>query len=137
VLVTPPIFQGMAEFGIRTRVESRVEAGKLAGTWRFKSFSLGIIIYMSQKTHEIRLSPNIGAHDIAHKAKKAQEFIEDNGKIKLSLSMKGRNIKFTDRAMNVVKIFAETLGDIAEFEKQPKQDGRRITAILRPKSKKR
>ena len=77
---------------------------------------------------EIRLSAKIGDHDLEVKAKRAKEFIEKGHKILVSLRLHGRENIFVDRAVDVIKNFAEMIDmDVTE---EPKKLGNQIRVNL-------
>jgi translation initiation factor IF-3 len=51
-----------------------------------------------KETKEIRLSPNIGEHDISHKVKQAKEFLERGDHVILEMVLTGRQKQFFDLA---------------------------------------
>lgn len=77
---------------------------------------------------EIRLSFNIDEHDFEVKVKKAQEFLGDHDKVRLSLKMAGRQNLFKDQALKNMHRFKEVSG--GEFETQPVLQGNRFYAML-------
>ncbi|MCX6812513.1 MAG: translation initiation factor IF-3 [Candidatus Berkelbacteria bacterium] len=83
------------------------------------------------ETKEIRLSAKIGEHDLRVKADKAKELIAKGHKIQVSLKMRGRENIFVDRAIEVIRRFAEMVEmDLAE---QPKKMGNQIRVNLEPR----
>ncbi len=85
---------------------------------------------------EIRLHPNTDVHDFQFKAKHAANFIEEGNKVKVSVIFKGRELAYTEQGEELIKRFIETLTDIAKVEVAPKMEGRSMSAILIPLSKK-
>jgi len=80
---------------------------------------------------EIRLSAKIGEHDLQIKANKAKELAEKGHKILVSLKLRGRENIFVDRAIGVIKKFADMVGmDLLE---RPKKLGSQIRVNLVPK----
>ena len=85
----------------------------------------------SLELKEIRLSAKIGDHDLEVKANRAKEFIEKGHKILVSLRLHGRENIFVDRAINVIKKFADIVNmDLLE---EPKKIGNQIRVNLSPK----
>lgn len=77
---------------------------------------------------EIRLSAKIGDHDLEVKAKRAKEFIKKGYKILVSLRLHGRENIFVDRAIEVIKHFADMIDmDVVE---EPKKLGNQIRVNL-------
>jgi translation initiation factor IF-3 len=85
---------------------------------------------------EIRLHPNTDVHDFQFKAKHAANFIEEGNKVKVSVIFKGRELAYTEQGEELINKFIETLTDIAKVEVPPKMEGRSMSAILVPLSKK-
>lgn len=85
---------------------------------------------------EIRLHPNTDVHDFQFKAKHAANFIEEGNKVKVSVIFKGRELAYTEQGEELINKFIETLSDIAKVEVPPKMEGRSMSAILVPLSKK-
>lgn len=85
---------------------------------------------------EIRLHPNTDVHDFQFKAKHAANFIEEGNKVKVSVLFKGRELAYTKQGEELINKFIETLSDIAKVEVAPKMEGRSMSAILIPLSKK-
>lgn len=81
---------------------------------------------------EIQLRPGIDDHDFAVKMRKAQEFIKEGDKLKITLRFKGRELSHQQLGMNVLNRVEETLQDIAKVEHQPKLEGKRMIMILGP-----
>jgi len=90
----------------------------------------------SIETKEIQLSPTIDKHDLEVKIKKAREFLEDGNKVRFRLIFRGRQIVHPEIAKNVLENVINKLSDIADVEQSPKDEGRFLIMILRPKTKK-
>lgn len=84
---------------------------------------------------EIKLRPNIDEHDFQFKTLQARKFLENDQKIKIVLTFRGREIIHSDRGMNVVGKFADALKDISFVEKRPYLEGKRITMVIVPLKK--
>ncbi|WP_026389642.1 translation initiation factor IF-3 [[Acholeplasma] multilocale] len=89
----------------------------------------------SSKTEnkEIRLTVNIGQHDLETKARKAREFLEDGDRVKISLKFKGREIAYLDLGHETLKKFYALIEDIAKIEKEPKLNSRFLDMYVVPK----
>ncbi len=77
---------------------------------------------------EIRLSAKIGDHDLQVKANKAKELSAKGHKINVALRLRGRENIFADRAIDVIRKFA----DLAEMDmiESPKKLGNQIRVNL-------
>lgn len=77
---------------------------------------------------EIRLSAKIGDHDLQVKANKAKGLSAKGHKINVALRLRGRENIFADRAVDVIRKFAD-LADM-DLVEQPKKLGNQIRANL-------
>lgn len=78
---------------------------------------------------EIRLTPNIGDHDIEYKAKQAREFFDKGHKVKVSMRLRGRENAFVGNAIEVFEKFAQVSG--LEFESRPSKLGNILNAMVK------
>ena len=86
---------------------------------------------------EIRFTPSTDEHDFDFKCKHAEKFLKDGNKVKAFVHFKGRAILFQDRGQLLLLKFAERLTDIGSLESLPKLDGKKMFAILIPKTQKK
>lgn len=84
---------------------------------------------------EIRLRPGTGPGDMEIKAKHAREFLEAGHKVGIQLQFRGRERAHPEVAIEQIGRFAKMLEDIAKIEQQPRQEGRRMNAVLAPVKK--
>lgn len=84
---------------------------------------------------EIQLRATTDQHDIEIKAKKAQSFLDDGDKVKVSLRFKGREITHTDVGRKVMQSFLEGLTAF-KHERPVMMNERQLFTILVPLSKK-
>lgn len=82
---------------------------------------------------EIRLTVNIDKHDWDVKLERAKKFIAKSGRLKVDMVLSGRQMLFTDRAMDKLNKFREELN--GEYEERPQRFGRRYTVIIKLKAK--
>jgi len=85
---------------------------------------------------ELRLSPNTDTHDINVKIKKANEFLKDGDKVKVSIRFRGRELGHTHVAHKILGDFAEAVSELGTVEKMPKMEGRSMAMFLAPKGDK-
>lgn len=85
---------------------------------------------------EVRLTPNIGDHDLKTKAKKAYKFLESKFKVKVSLKYRGREHAHREVGIETLNKFAELVQEVAVVEKSPFANGRFYDMILAPIKKK-
>src|ERR1035437_4025318 len=63
---------------------------------------------------EIKISQNIGEHDMNFKMKNATEFIKDGNKVKITLQFKGRGIIYKEQGELALSKFAVGLEEVAK-----------------------
>lgn len=80
---------------------------------------------------EIQLRPNIDEHDLRIKLKHANEFLDENHKVRVVMKFRGREITFAKKGFELVQRFIEGLGE-RKIEKEPNLAGNTILAILAP-----
>jgi translation initiation factor IF-3 len=83
---------------------------------------------------EIRLTPNIEDNDLQTKAKKANGFLKDEDKVKVSVRFRGRELGNTSAGREVLERFAELTSENGVIDKKPKLEGRNMVMFLSPKS---
>ncbi len=86
---------------------------------------------------EIRFTPNTDDHDFDFKAKHAENFLKEGNKVRAYVQFKGRAIMFKERGELLLLKFAERLVDVGTLESMPKLDGKKMFALLAPKSQKK
>lgn len=86
---------------------------------------------------EVQLSVNIGQHDFDTKLKAARKFLEQGDKVKISIRLKGRQLAFADKGIDMVNSFINMCADISNIEKAPALDGKMIMGFITPKSQKK
>ena len=87
----------------------------------------------AQELKEIRLTARMEGHDLEQRVKRAQEFIEDGHRLHLSVRFRGRENLFRERGINLMKRFAEDVGQ--QFETPPRVAGNTVSVNLIPKTK--
>ncbi|BED93143.1 MAG: translation initiation factor IF-3 [Candidatus Paraimprobicoccus trichonymphae] len=84
---------------------------------------------------EIRLSPNIAAHDFETRVVWAQGFAEKENRIKITMKFKGREMAHQEIGLRVMKKFAKACSKFSFVEKSPMIDGKIITMYISPNKK--
>jgi translation initiation factor IF-3 len=88
------------------------------------------------KLKEIRMQPKIDEHDIEFKSKHIKEFLAEGNKVKVTVRFRGRELAHTELGLDVLKdVLARIEGEYA-MDKPPAMEGRFMSMILSPKSKK-
>lgn len=83
---------------------------------------------------EIQLRPTTDSNDILIKAKRAQEFLTDGDKVKVTLRFKGREISHVDVGAKVMQEFLTHLADY-KAERPLQRSDRQLFMILAPNKK--
>lgn len=82
---------------------------------------------------EIDLRVNIASNDLQTKANHAKDFIRDGSKVKVVLTIKGRENTRLDLSRQTLFDFIELVSDVAVPETAPKTEGNKYTVILKKK----
>lgn len=87
----------------------------------------------SNSLKEIQLSTNISEHDLDIKIKKAEDFILHGHKVKVILTMRGRELSRRENSKLCLYKFIDKINEIALPESMPKDENNRSIVILRKK----
>jgi translation initiation factor IF-3 len=87
-----------------------------------------------QKLKEIRVRPKTGDHDVDVKINQARKFLEHKDKVLVNVLFRGRELQHIDEGRRIIVGIVEKLADVAKIEKAPSMEGKRMTAMLAPKS---
>ena len=83
---------------------------------------------------ELRLSPSIDTHDVQVKVKKANEFLKDGDKVKISIRFRGREIGHSKVGMQIMEDFAKATAEFGVIDKPAKMEGKSLVMFLAPKN---
>ena len=83
---------------------------------------------------DIQLSVNIAKHDLETKANNARKFLDDGSRVRVTLSMKGRELSRRDENKKSILEFIVLLEDVAVPENAPRDEGNKTVVILKKKS---
>lgn len=82
---------------------------------------------------DIQLSVNIAKHDMETKANNARRFLEDGSRVRVTLTMKGRELARREENKKSILEFIVMLEDVAVPEAAPRDDGNKTSVILKKK----
>ena len=82
---------------------------------------------------ELRLSPSIDTHDVQVKVKKANVFLKNGDKVKVSIRFRGREIGHSKAGMLILENFAKETAEFGVIDKEPKMEGKSLVMFLAPK----
>ena len=88
------------------------------------------------KLKEIRMQPKIDDHDLDFKSKHVKEFLADGNKVKVTVRFRGRELAHTELGHDVLKDVLTRIEGEYIMDKQPAMEGRFMSMVLSPKSKK-
>ena len=91
------------------------------------------------KLKEIRMQPKIEKHDLEFKTKHIMEFLEDGNKVKVTIRFRGRELAHTELGKDVLIRVLDNLEEAGAgyaVDKPPQMEGRFMSMILSPKTKK-
>ncbi len=84
------------------------------------------------KLKEVKFRVRIDEHDFMTKIRRAEEFLFEGNKVKLTLTFRGREMEHTDLGFERVNTAVETLNHVGTPDAPPKLVGRNITMIVSP-----
>ena len=88
------------------------------------------------KLKEIRMQPKIDDHDLDFKSKHVKTFLGEGNKVKVTVRFRGREMAHTELGLDVLKdVLARIEGEYV-MDKAPSMEGRFMSMVLSPKSKK-
>ncbi len=85
---------------------------------------------------EMKFRPGTDEGDYQIKLRNVIRFLENGDKAKITLRFRGREMAHQDLGIAMVKRIEHDLEDIAQVEQYPKLEGRQMTMVFAPKSKK-
>lgn len=83
----------------------------------------------------IRISYNMGKHDIEMRSKQAAKFFNKGNKVKLEMILRGRQKAHPDHVKEVFQQFMDSIEADFSVEQPLKRAGHKMTAVLTPSKK--
>ncbi|MFP3915249.1 MAG: translation initiation factor IF-3 [Actinomycetota bacterium] len=84
---------------------------------------------------ELRMKVRIGDHDFEISRRKAEEFLADGDKVKVTVRFRGREQERPEYGRELLERLIEELGEKASVEQTPTMEGRNMTMVLAPSRK--
>ena len=81
---------------------------------------------------EIKLRPKIAENDYNTKKGHVERFLKQGNKVKVTIMFRGREQAHPERGRDLLEKLVEDLGDLAEVESRPLQEGRNMSMLLGP-----
>jgi len=85
---------------------------------------------------EIRFHPTTDVHDFEFKAKHAINFLNEGNKVKATVMFRGRQMAYTQLGEELLQRFVERIEEFSKVETPIRLEGRNMSVILVPISKK-
>ena len=85
------------------------------------------------ETKELRLSPNIDAHDISVRVRHAIEFLKGGNKVKVRVTFYGREMGRAHSGVKILNDFAEQVAEYGIVDRPAKMEGRSMVMFLAAK----
>lgn len=89
---------------------------------------------VAQKVKEIKFHVTIDKHDYDFKVKRGIEFMEKGCRLKVTLTLRGREMAHQDLAFDLMKTVMSDLSPYGDADGQPKLLGRNISVNFAPKA---
>jgi translation initiation factor IF-3 len=86
----------------------------------------------STSIKEMKYRPKIGVGDFDTKTRQVARFLGDGHKVKITIMFRGREMSHPELGKRILDHVAETVGDVAKVEAEPKLDGRNMIMVLAP-----
>ncbi len=87
---------------------------------------------LTQKVKEVKFHVNVDKHDYGYKIDHARVFLNKGNKVKITLSLRGREMAHKEMAFELMARITEDLKGIGKSEVTPKFQGRNITVPFAP-----
>ena len=87
------------------------------------------------KERKFRPGTDQGDYDI--KVRNRVRFLENGDKAKVTLRFRGREMAHQELGMEMMKRVETDLAELSQVEQYPKMEGRQMTMVLAPRSKKK
>jgi translation initiation factor IF-3 len=84
---------------------------------------------------EVKFRPRIDEHDFTFKKNNIIRFLSEGDKTKATVLFRGREMAHTDLGRQILERLISELAEVADLEREPRQEGYAMTAILAPKKK--
>jgi len=86
---------------------------------------------------EMKFRPGTDEADYQIKLRNVRRFLENGDKAKVTLRYRGREMAHQELGMEMLKRIEQDLEDMGAVEQFPKMEGRQLTMVIAPKSRKK
>ena len=102
------------------------------GKYKYEQSKLKKNKEKSNKVKEVKFRVRIDVHDYETKLKRAEQFLLQDNKVKISLMFRGRENEYKQLGVARVKQTVEDLQHVATSDSPPRLVGRHVSVILSP-----
>ena len=88
------------------------------------------------KLKEIRMQPKIDSHDLDFKSRHIKTFLDQGNKVKVTVRFRGRELAHTEIGRAVLDRVVERTREYAVLTRSAQMEGRFMSMVLSPKSRK-
>jgi translation initiation factor IF-3 len=81
---------------------------------------------------EMKYRPKIGPGDFDTKTRQVAKFLDEGHKVKITIMFRGREVFHPELGKRILDRIAETVGETARKEAEPRLDGRNMVMVLAP-----
>ena len=81
---------------------------------------------------EMKYRPKIGPGDFDTKTRLVAKFLDEGHKVKITIMFRGREVFHPELGKRILDRVADTIGEAAKVEAEPRLDGRNMTMVLAP-----
>lgn len=85
------------------------------------------------ETKEMKFRPKTDEHDLQFKIKHIKKFLSEGNRVKINIFFRGRELAHKEMAERVIKRVMEETSELANVEREPQFEGRRVVFIIAPK----
>lgn len=86
---------------------------------------------------EMKYRPKISGGDFDTKTRKVEKFLQEGHKVKITIMFRGREVTHPELGRKILDDIADRVKDYARVEASARLDGRNMTMVLGPDTKKR
>jgi len=81
---------------------------------------------------EVKIRPKIDDHDFEVKRLRAERFLGEGDKVKVTMMFRGREVTHPEIGRGLLQRFADEVSESGEVEMLPKLEGRNMTMVIAP-----
>src|SRR5690625_1532203 len=82
---------------------------------------------------EVKMRPNINAHDYDVKMRAVSKFLGEGDKVKVTMRFRGREMAHQELGLALLNRVRDEVGDAAKVEQFPRLEGRQMTMVMAPR----